>query len=76
MRYPGSRANVTMNATQPPAGFPVLSEQPSGPGDHSLLLVLEWGRQEEAGWEGSQWGVKGPSRWEGGLLSFLRVLPL
>lgn len=39
-----------MNATQPPAGFPVLSEPPSGPGDHSLLLVGETRR----GWVGRQ----------------------
>lgn len=75
MQYPGSQADVTMNATQPPAGFPVLSEPLSGPEDHSLPLVLVCGRAEEAGWGGSQWGVKGQSRWEGRLLSYLQVLP-
>lgn len=39
---------------QPQAGFLVLSELPSGQGDHFLPLVLVlWGRQEEAVWEGS-----------------------
>jgi hypothetical protein len=39
---------------QPQAGFLVLSELPSGQGDHFLPLVLVLGgRQKESGREGS-----------------------